>query len=193
MQSTIDLLFPKPVYRVHDILLNRLEEFDTSIHTIIDSANVKRTGSLNVNSTHSIDDQLFLNPVFKELSDLCMLFAKDFMKQMVYNQHSIDNCKFHKMWANISNHNDFLFPHNHGSCLIAGVFYVKAPVDSTITFYDNLNNARHEALEYNHMTYEEYSYPCNPGTLLLFKNEMLHGNKAQPAGEKIAISFNIGL
>jgi uncharacterized protein (TIGR02466 family) len=193
MEPTIDLLFPKPVYRVHNLLLDQIPTLDSAVHNIIDSANIKRTGSLNVNSTHNIDDQLFLNNSFKELADICMWFTKDFMKKMVYNQYTIDNCKFHKMWANISYQNDFLFPHNHGDCLISGVFYIKAPVGSTITFYDNLNKVRTESLEYNHMTYEEYSYPCTSGTMLLFKNEMLHGNKAQPEGEKIAVSFNIGL
>jgi hypothetical protein len=193
MTPIIDLLFPKPIYRINDLLINQLPILDDAVHRIVKSTSIKRTSSLNVDSTHTGNDQLFLNPEFKDLSDLCIWFAKDFMKQMVYNQYIIDNCKFHKMWANISQQNDFLFPHNHGSCLISGVFYVKAPAGSTITFYDNLNNVKHESLEYNHMTYEDYSYPCIPGSMLLFKNEMLHGNKAQPAGEKIAISFNIGL
>jgi hypothetical protein len=193
MQPTIDLLFPKPIYRVHDLLLDQLESFDLEIQDIIKELNLKRTGSLNVSSTHSIDDQLFLNPCFKNLADLAIFFAKDFMNKLEYDQSIVDNCKFHKMWANVSYKNDFIFPHNHGSCIIAGVFYIKSPPESLITFYDNLNNIRHESLKYNHMTYEDYSYNCTPGTMLLFKNEMLHGNKAQPEGEKIAISFNIGL
>ena len=34
---------------------------------------------------------------------------------------------------------------------------------------------------------------CKAGNLLMFKGDTLHGNTLQPKGEKIAISFNLGL
>ena len=179
----IDQLFPKAVYKVYGVLIDELPLLETAAKNIIAETNIKRTGSLNVTSTHSSADQLFLDSRFKSLADVCMLYAKDFMKQMVYDQYLVDNCKFHKMWTNISQQNDFLFPHIHGTCLIAGVFYIKAPTDAQIHFFDDLKNIKHQSQQYNHLTFEEYSYPCTPGSLLLFKNDMLHGNKSQPAGE----------
>jgi hypothetical protein len=136
---------------------------------------------------------LHTNSVFESLADVTMQYAKQFMKEMSYDQSIIDRAIFHKMWANRSYKNDFIFPHNHGICLISGAFYIKAPPGAQITFYDNMNTIRHMQYEYNYLTYEEYFYDCIPGTMLLFRNEQLHGNKAQPDGEKIAISFNIGL
>ena len=193
ISPTIDLLFPKPVYRVHDVLVEHLDTFSDKIHSILDNVNSKRTGSLNVDSSHSVSDQLHTIPEFKILADTCMDFARDFMSKMIYDQYIIDNCKYHKMWANISNQNDFLFPHIHGTCIIAGVYYISAPQGAMLTMHDDLKSIKHESKQYNHMTYEEYNYNCIPGTVLLFKNDMLHSNKAQPLGEKIAISFNIGL
>jgi hypothetical protein len=96
------------------------------------------------------------------------------------------------MWCNLSYGGDYIFPHNHGSCLIAGVFYVKAPAGYQITFFDDPKNTRQKQQTYNYLTWEEYYYECLPGTMLLFRNDQLHGNKSQPDGEKIAISFNIG-
>ena len=61
----------------------------------------------------------------------------EFMKTLDYDHHLIEECKFHKMWFNISNENDFLFPHNHGDCLLSGVYYVKAPQNCFLHFYDD--------------------------------------------------------
>lgn len=191
--ASIELLFPKPIYRVTDLLTNKLDDFESSIKGLVGNNGSERRDGLNVNTTHQTAGSLFLEDEFKLLADACMLHARDFMKQMCYDQYVIDNCKFHKMWANISNERDFLFPHIHGNCLIAGVFYIKAPQQAKIHFYDDLKSVRLESKEYNYMTYEEYGYDCVPGSMLLFKNDMLHGNKVQPPGEKIAISFNIGL
>jgi hypothetical protein len=97
------------------------------------------------------------------------------------------------MWVNYSYHNDFIFPHIHGDCLIAGVYYLKSPEGSTIIFYNDINRITIKNEKYNHLTYEDMTYPCIPETLFFFKNDMLHGNILQPQGEKIAVSFNLGL
>jgi len=99
------------------------------------------------------------------------------------------------MWFNISDKNDFIFPHHHGFCLVSGVYYVKAPKDSTITFYNNTYFfPNHIEIHTNNMyNSQDVNFNCVAGNLFLFKGDTLHGNKLQPEGEKIAISFNLGL
>jgi len=189
----IDLLFPKPIYRVHTLFDEELIDLEKSIKEIINQDNSVRDGRNNIDSTFQTNSRLHLNKNFVNLSNFILEHAKNFFKELSYNQHVVENCKFHKMWANISYGGDYIFPHIHGDCLIAGVFYVKAPSNSLITFFDDIDKIRISCDTYGSLNYEDYSYSCDPGTLLLFKNDMIHGNKKQPDGEKIAISFNIGV
>ena len=55
----IDQLFPKAVYKVYGVLIDELPLLETAAKNIIAETNIKRTGSLNVTSTHSSADQLF--------------------------------------------------------------------------------------------------------------------------------------
>ena len=193
--ATIQLLFPKPVFSIEGALVEYLPAFEAEVHNIMnaipDERNNKST-SLNVASSFLENNNLHHNPVFKPLTELALTGAQNFMKEMSYNQSIIDRCTFQIMWCNRSYGGDYIFPHNHGGAIIAGVFYIKAPNNSQITFFDDMKTTRLKQETYNHLTWEEYYYNCLPGTMLLFRNEQLHGNKRQPDGEKIAISFNIG-
>ena len=106
----------------------------------------------------------------------------------------INECKFNNMWTNISQENDFVFPHHHmtfDKCIISGVFYVKSPPEAKIWFYKNHQIPTIKSHKYNHMTFEEYYFESEQNRLILFTSDFMHGNKTQPKGEKIAISFNV--
>lgn len=193
--ASMQLLFPKPIYSVEGALLEHLTAFEDEVHNIMNAIPDDRNNknpSLNVASSFLENNNLHHNPVFAPLADLALAGAQDFMKEMSYDQSIIDRCTFQIMWCNRSYGGDYIFPHNHGGATIAGVFYVKAPAGSQITFFDDMKSTRQKQETYNYLTWEEYYYNCLPGTMLLFRNEQLHGNKLQPDGEKIAISFNIG-
>jgi uncharacterized protein (TIGR02466 family) len=103
----------------------------------------------------------------------------------------MQNLKISNMWANKSNTGDFVFPHIHTNSNFSGVFYIEAPEDSTITFYDNIYNMSPESKYLNVFNGKYTQYPCTVNSMLLFKSDLLHGNEKQPAGNKLAISFNI--
>lgn len=190
----IDLLFPKPVYRKPDLVSHdQCLSLEVAIKTNLEKSGVCRDNANNVDSSFHTSNHLNELPEFEEFSKLILKEGQHFLKLLSYDNYIIDNSKIQKMWANVSYENDFLFPHNHGDCLIAGVFYVKAPPESTIHFFDNLEKIKTRRSIYNELSYEEFSYNCKTGMMLMFENYMVHGNKKQPAGEKIAISFNIGL
>lgn len=194
--ASIQLLFPKPIYLVESALFDHLSAFEDEVHNIMNAIPndcTNKSPALNVASSFLKNNSLHHNPVFQPLTDLALAGAKNFMKEMSYDQSIIDRCAFQIMWCNRSYGGDYLFPHNHGGAIIAGVFYVKAPIGSQITFFDDMKTTRQKQKIYNYLTWEEYNYNCLPGTMLLFRNDQLHGNTCQPNGEKIAISFNIGL
>ena len=186
-------LFPKPVYQISDLHIDKISETENVIKEIYKNNSVKRSNTLNVDSTAETINNLNQHPQLHYLSKSIFDYSVEFMKKLDYDEHILNNCKFHKMWFNISKENDFLFPHNHGNCLISGVYYVKAPKDCFLHFYDDPRQFKIQMNNPNLFTADEIAFECLPGTLLIFKNDMLHGNGLQPAGEKIAISFNIGL
>lgn len=190
----IDLLFPRPIYRKDNLIaLEDCLHLEIQIKKNLKDTGVSRDSGNNVDSSFYTSNHLDKIREFEEFSNFILNESKIFLKSLSYNDYAINNCKIQKMWANISYENDFIFPHTHGDCLIAGVFYVKSPPESKIYFFDSFEKTRIRRSAYNDLSYEEYSYDCNPGRLLIFENNMIHGNKRQPVGEKIAISFNIGL
>jgi uncharacterized protein (TIGR02466 family) len=190
----IDLLFPRSVYRKENLFTEEERlTLESHIKENLKNSGVSRDCGNNVDSSFYTANQLDKDKNFKQFSDIILDESKIFLQNLSYDEFVIKKCKIHKMWANISYENDFIFPHTHGDCLVAGVFYVKSPPEAKIYFFDNFEKTKIKRSVYNNLSYEEYSYDCLPGRLLIFENNMIHGNKKQPPGEKIAISFNIGL
>ena len=185
-------LFPKPLVLLENVFSDKLDFLESFLKQ---QEGFKRTATQNVDTTFHTDTNLFEKQEIKFLSDFIYKKALSFIRQLEYSNSYITRCKFNEMWFNISNENDFLFPHHHGFCLVSGVYYIKAPKDSTITFYDqSYYYPNHiEIKKPNIYNSKDVNLDCKAGSMFLFKGDMVHGNTLQPKGEKIAISFNLGL
>jgi uncharacterized protein (TIGR02466 family) len=189
--GNLQMWFPKMIFQADNVLnLDYLSHLKIVTEKIIDQQGL-RTGALNVESTHQTDN-LIHYPEFKILIDEIIERVKAFGESMGFCSSSqMKNLKIANMWANRSAVGDFNFPHVHPHSVFSGVFYIEAPTDSTITFYDNVYNMGPDPKEFNTFSYRHTRYLCAKNSLLLFKSDLLHGNEKQPAGNKIAISFNI--
>jgi len=147
---------------------------------------------LNVDSTHSTNNFVF-NKEFDYLRKNIFEAVKSYAQALGYTEDQRNRLKFIHMWANESSKGDFNFPHNHAGSLFSGAFYVKAPTDSKITFYDNFNDMTVEPDEPTHLSHSYTRYNCVENSLLIFKSDLLHGNEKQEDGTKIVISFNIAI
>tara|TARA_B100000902_G_scaffold48017_1_gene55164 strand:+ start:1736 stop:2317 length:582 start_codon:yes stop_codon:yes gene_type:complete len=185
-------LFPKPLVLLENVFSDKLDFLESFLKQ---QKGFKRTTTQNVDTTFHTDTKLFEKEEIKFLSDFIYKKALSFIRQLEYSNSYITRCKYNEMWFNISNENDFLFPHHHGFCLVSGVYYIKAPKDSTITFYDqSYYYPNHiEIKKPNIYNSKDVNLDCKAGSMFLFKGDMVHGNTLQPKGEKIAISFNLGL
>jgi uncharacterized protein (TIGR02466 family) len=147
---------------------------------------------LSVDSTHASGDKLHTDPEFKDLVDVIFKNAEIFLKELGYSEEFIKRIKIGNMWANVSGPGDFLYPHIHPNSLLSGAFYVKKAEDSKIKFFsDILTSMIPEPSTINQLNYKFCEYTCDPGRLLIFKSDFLHGTGKQSEGEKIVISFNI--
>ena len=194
-KETLINLFPKPIVLVENVFLEKLNFLEDFLKQQIQKQGSKRTVTQNVDTTFHTNTNLFEKEEIKFLTDFIYDKSINFLTKLEYSESYINKCKYNEMWFNISNENDFLFPHHHGFCLVSGVYYIKAPKESTITFYNNsyFYPNHIEVKNLNIYNSQDINFNCVAGNLFLFKGDTLHGNKLQPKGEKIAISFNLGL
>lgn len=188
--AAIHKWFPKVIYVEDGILIDKLGEYENLIKAIMKTSGVKSNGMLSVDSTHQTNDKLHLLPQFAELVDQINIHAKQFLVELGY-LNCVNGVKISNMWANISHENDFIYPHVHPNSLLSGVFYIKKYPGSTINFFDNLASIFPSPDIRNDLNYEFCEYDCNPGRLLMWKSDFVHGTKKQDSGEKIIISFNM--
>lgn len=186
----IDKWFPKLIYVAENILTEKqLRDIEHSCKEVIMSYGTSGSGYHGIRSTHATYDQLNLLVGFAEFNNIVLKYVKDFMRQMNYLPYVIDRMSILNMWTNISDEGDYIFPHQHPNCLISGAFYVKAPKNAKISFYDDFKNF-YLPQERNELTYTVAEYDCVPNNLLLFRSDFVHGTTKQPAGEKLVVSFN---
>ena len=186
----IETWFPKLIYLVDKVCLNLLSNIEANIKK--DNTKTKRTQTLNVDSTHLINRSLHTQKQYKLLVTEIESHSRIFLTNMGYNDEYVSKCFISSMWYNISNKDDFLFPHTHPGSILAGAFYVKTIEENNIIFYDDLTTSYEPPSEITNLSMTTCTYPCIPGRLLLFRSNFIHATPKQIGeGEKIVISFNI--
>jgi uncharacterized protein (TIGR02466 family) len=191
MNGTIHTWFPRSLYVADDCCLAQLTTFETVVKNIITEQGSVKTGMLGVNSSHKTFDQLQTLIEFKDLVDTITVHSNQYLSELGYNQEFRDNVHIANMWCNISHEGDFIFPHVHSNSILSGAFYIKKFDNSKIKFFNNLQNMLPRPQNFNSLNYEYCDYDCNPGRLLLFPSDLVHGTERQTHGEKIVISFNL--
>lgn len=184
--------FPKALFIQDNLLTDKLPTYEQRIKDLLSGIKEWRTDMLSVDSTHAAGDQLHTDPAFTDLAEAILKNAGLFLKELGYSQEFIKEIKIANMWANVSNEGDFLFPHVHPNSMISGAFYIKRAENSKIKFFgDMLTSMLPEPTEVNALNFKFCEYDCNPGRLIMFKSDFLHGTGKQGPGEKIVVSFNI--
>jgi hypothetical protein len=189
--GSLEMCFPKTIFRSDNILsqdyLNQIKNFTNNL---IDR-NSLRTTALSVDSTHKTNNLIH----YKEYDLLIIEIlnrVRAFGEAMGFcSKTQMQNLYIANMWANRSVEGDFNFPHVHTNSIFSGVYYLESPVNSIITFYDNVYNMAVDPKDLNVFSYRHTQYPCITNSMFLFKSDLLHGNERQPTGNKLAISFNV--
>jgi uncharacterized protein (TIGR02466 family) len=177
-----------------DVLLDKLDSYEVAIKALVQQNDTVGDDLLSVKSTHKTYDKLHQEPVFAEFVDEIYKTSTGYLKTLGYSDSFIQKLTIGNMWSNISHANDYIFPHVHKASVLSGAFYVKSYTGSKIIFFNNINDSSTPVPDNeNQLSYETCKYDCNPGRLLIFKSDFLHGTPLQTEGEKIVISFNIGL
>ena len=184
----IETWFPKTIYVRDGICTDLLSELEKKSKEY----DTKRTGSFNVNSSHLTNRMLQKEEHFSDLSNAILENVKIYLGYLGYCDDYIAECFVGNMWCNTSDKGDYLFPHSHPGCILAGAFYVKTNEENQIIFYDTISPAFEPPKYDNPLNWSTTRYDCVPGRLIMFRSNMIHGTPCQmEEGEKIVISFNI--
>jgi len=179
--------FPKSIY-YKKILENDLTQIEKYLKSL--KYNMRRTSEFEVESSYTVNENLLhkntnLKSVFNEI----LKSAKQYSKELGYDNHYSKKLKIESSWFNISNSGDYLQRHTHPNSFLSGVFYVKCGNEDYIRFYEDDMLATPKFV--NELSHTNTNYICQPGVLLIFKSNLPHSTNKQISSEKIAISFNI--
>jgi uncharacterized protein (TIGR02466 family) len=174
------------------LFTDKLEQLESDVNAVVNKSGIYKNEFLLVDSTHRTMNALHTLPEFKELGVEVLNNAKIFLTEMGWDPSTLDTLDIGTMWTNISKAGEFVIPHVHPGSVLSGVFYVKKYEGSRITFFNNIYDMAHFEGNYNSLSYPSCHYDCEPGRLMLWKSDLLHGTDKQPDGEKIVISFNLG-
>lgn len=189
--GTIQALFPKTIFRDESILSQEYLQEVKRLSIQLVNENSSSNTALNVSSTHKTNNLINYSE-YSTLINEIIRRARGYAEALGYSsQTQLQNLKVANMWANQSNAGDFIFPHVHTNSDLTGVFYIDAPQESIITFYDNIYDTSKDPSVVNMFSSRYIQVPCIPNSMILFKSNLLHGNEKQPMGDKLAISFNI--
>lgn len=186
--------FPKTLYVVDQLMpINEVDKLETCVKSVFEQYGYSNTNMLSVRSLHRTYDKLHTEPDFNTFNTMLMEHVIKFANELGYDSTVTDKFYFKNMWSNISHEGDFNFPHVHAESLISGAYYIKAPAGAKITFFNGIQSMMVRPTTNNVLNFEYCEYDCIKNNLILFKSDFLHGNGKQPDGEKIVISFNIGV
>ena len=185
-------LFPKSVFTADNVIdQNEIDEIKNTILGILDKSGSKRNELLCVDSTHRTNCCLHKEESLKPLIDVIVNSAQRYAFELGYRGKAISNIKVSSMWSNLSREGDSLSQHNHPNSFLSGAYYIEAPPESKIVFFDTPFSMLPEPQTYNDLSYKNYYFECLPNRLLLFKSDLVHSTPPQPKGQKIVISFNV--
>ena len=185
-------LFPKSIFVADNIIeQDEMNGIRNTIFEILDNNGSKRNEILNVDSTHRTNNCLHEEESFKPLVDVIVNSAQRYAYELGYRGKAITNIKVSSMWSNVSQEGDSLSQHNHPNSLLSGAYYIEAPAESKIVFFDTPFSMLPEPQVYNELSYKNYYFDCIPNRLLIFKSDLVHSTTPQPKGRKIVISFNV--
>jgi hypothetical protein len=179
--------FPKLIYFKDSLLTDHLTDWSDLIRDKLKEERDVFTETLPVKSNHDTDNLLEVEKL-KPLWDTVLDHAYWYTNMMGYLGIELTLVN---AWANISRRGDFLFPHRHNASLISGAFYLKASDTDKIMFMDD-ESCLLQPTHPNDLTWNKVQYDCNPGRLILFRSDTLHGVTRQESDEeKIVVSFNL--
>jgi uncharacterized protein (TIGR02466 family) len=199
----IDNLFPTTVYYTDNNCIDQLDSYKLNCLKILEEVKHEKhpfgESSLKTTFWHPTYGHLYKLTEFQNLKNEIINQAVGFLNFLGFPGISPSNVEFINMWINLIEKHDYHAQHIHstiGRSYLSGVFYINAPVGSTLEFgspYRDSYSPVKPPVD-NYSNYSLIKYDCIPGRLIMFKSNVYHGYSNHDSDEiKISVPFNLAI
>lgn len=199
----IDNLFPTTVYYTDNNCIDQLSFYKLNCLKILEEVKQEKhpfgESSLKTTFWHPTFGHLYKLTEFQNLKNEIINQAVGFLNFLGFPGIAPSNVEFVNMWANLIEKYDYHAQHIHstiGRAYLSGVFYIDAPVGSTLEFGSPYRDSYSpvKPLVDNYSNYSLMKYDCIPGRLIMFKSNVYHGYNNHDSDEiKISVPFNLAI
>jgi len=143
--------------------------------------------------SHELNEDPFNNNVIKD----CPIFL-DFLHANIMSYLDDIRCQFPReyvitsSWFTKTLHNKYAHLHDHGSCDLSGVYYLKTNGEDGNLLFRDPYNAYATNYIYQVVTSNDSTLPLEQGLIALWPGMIQHRTQSNPTqNERISLSFNI--
>lgn len=144
---------------------------------------------------HSAID-LHTRPAYREFCALALTNALEVVRFERWNLEVVTP-QIHECWANVNERGASNLIHNHPHSILSGVYYLTAPDDSGVVFFQDPRDApamlAPPVRKYTPPTHQRVEYEPRPGRMLIFPSWLRHGVEPNRSdAPRVILSFNVG-
>lgn len=186
MQSTINGIFPTPIYISK---LNR--ELTNKELLFIDKT--KLDVYKNEGNTTSNDNYILNHKEFKELKEDLALRVQDYFEKVISPANNITPY-ITQSWLNYTETNQYHHKHQHPNSLVSGVFYINCDekFDKIKFFNDKYQTIKPEIKDWNIWNSESWWFSVKTGDIILFPSSLTHMVETKEGtNTRISLAFNV--
>ena len=186
MQSTINSIFPTPIYtsKLDRKLTNKELSFIDKTKLDI----YKNEGNVTSN-----DNNILNNKAFKDLKEELNLRVQDYFNKIISTSNNVTPY-ITQSWLNYTETNQYHHKHVHPNSLISGVFYINCHEehDKIKFFNDNYKTIKLEIKDWNMWNSESWWFSVKTGDIILFPSSLIHMVETkQGDNTRISLAFNV--
>jgi len=186
MKSTINSIFPTPVYqskldrKLTALELKFVEESKKNSHN--------NAGNISSNNDYILNEKPFIN-IKKELNER----VKDYFNKVLSTTDSVTPY-ITQSWLNYTETNQYHHKHFHPNSLVSGIFYINChkTLDKIKFFKEDYKIIKPEVKDWNLYNSESWWFTVKTRDLIMFPSSMMHmvENK-EGANTRISLAFNV--
>jgi uncharacterized protein (TIGR02466 family) len=186
IESTINSIFPKPIYISK---INR--ELTDQELSFIDKT--KLDVYRNEGNTTSNDNYILNQKEFKNLKTDLDLRVQDYFNKVISPADNITPY-ITQSWLNYTEKNQYHHKHQHPNSLVSGVFYINCheELDKIKFFNDSYKTIKPEIKDWNMWNSESWWFSVKTGDIILFPSSLTHMVESKEGDNtRISLAFNV--
>jgi uncharacterized protein (TIGR02466 family) len=186
MKSTIDGIFPTPIY------MSKLDRTLTPLELKF-VEKIKKKSYYNGQNTTSNSNYILNEKPFLDLKKELDLRVKDYFEKVLSSTDLVIPF-ITQSWLNYTETNQYHPKHSHSNSFVSGVFYINCheELDKITFFNDGYKTIKPEVKTWNLYNSESWWFPVKTGDIIMFPSSLNHMVEIkQGTNTRISLAFNV--